>query len=65
MCPFGVNLIWPDFVFPKGPDMAIEHAVYVCLRICYVPKMRANALKIKVQLPRHWHFLRDEHLSLG
>ena len=30
--PFGVNLIWPDFVFPKGPDMAVEYALYICFK---------------------------------
>ena len=26
---FGVNLIWSDLVFPKGPDVAIEYVLYV------------------------------------
>ena len=30
--PFGVNLIQTDFVFLKGPDMAIEHALYICFK---------------------------------
>ena len=28
--PFGVKLIWLELVFPKGPDMAVEHALYIC-----------------------------------
>ena len=27
-----VDLIRPDFVFSKGPDMAIEHALYICFK---------------------------------
>ena len=62
---FGINLIQPDFVFPKGPGVADEHALYICLSICCVPKARTNALKMKVQLPRHLHFLKGKHLSSG
>ena len=62
--PFGVNLIRLDLLFPKGPDMANERALYICLNICCVPKTRTSGLKIKVQLPPHWHFLKDKHLSL-
>ena len=57
---FAVNLIWPDFVFPKGPDTAIKHALYICFKT--FPMARTNALEIKVQLPspsQRWYFLKD------
>ena len=28
--PFGVNLTRPDSVFPIGPEVAVERALYIC-----------------------------------
>ena len=36
--PFGVNLIQSDFLFPKGPAVAIEHALYICFTHLLCPK---------------------------
>ena len=63
--PFGVKLTQPDLVFPKGADVAIEHALYICFKHLLCPKDKNNALEIKVQLPPHRHFLKDKHLSLS
>ena len=35
---FGINLIRPDLVFPKGPDVAIECALYICFKHLLCPK---------------------------
>ena len=45
--PFSVQLIWPELVFPKGPDMAIEHALYICFKYLLCPKDKNNAFKDK------------------
>ena len=45
--PFGVKLIWPDLVFPKGPDEAIEHSLYICFKHLLCPKDKNNAPKIR------------------
>lgn len=36
--PFGVNVIWPEPIFPKGPDVAVEHALYICFKHLLCPK---------------------------
>ena len=36
--PFGVNLIRPDFVFPKWPEVAVEHTMYICFKHFLCPK---------------------------
>ena len=36
--PFGVNLIQLELVFPKGPDMAIEHVLYTPFKPLLCPK---------------------------
>ena len=36
--PFGINIIGPDLIFPKGPDVAVEHALYVCFKHLLCPK---------------------------
>ena len=45
--PFAVKLIWPELVFPKGPDMARKHAFYICFKYLLCPKDKNNALKDK------------------
>ena len=45
--PFGVKLTWPELVFPKGADMAIEHALCVCFKYLLRHKDKNNALKDK------------------
>ena len=47
--PFGVNLIWPDFIFPKGPDRGC--GAYIVYLVQTFPVARTKALEIKVQLP--------------
>lgn len=62
--PFGVKLTQPDLAFQKGLTWP-SSMYYVCaLSVCCVPKTRTNTLKIKMQLPPTWHFLKDEHFSL-
>ena len=36
--PFGVKLIWPDLIFPKGADMVVEHALYIYFKHLPCPK---------------------------
>ena len=57
--PFGVNLIRPEFVFSKGLVACIVYLLF------HVSKRRVYALKIRMQLPPHWHCLKDKHFSLG
>ena len=39
-----LKLIWPDLVFPKGADVAVEHALYICFKYLLCPKDKNNAL---------------------
>ena len=41
---FGVKLIWPDLVFPKGPGLALKHALHICFEYLLCPKDKNNAL---------------------
>ena len=45
--PFGVKLIWPQLVFPRGPHVASEYALYICFKYLLYPKDKNNALKDK------------------
>ena len=37
--PFAVKLIWPNLIFfPKGPDVAVEHALYISFKHLLCPK---------------------------
>ena len=45
--PFGVKLIQPDLVFPKVPDVAVEHALYICFKYLLCSKDKNIALQDK------------------
>ena len=42
---FGLKLIRPDLVFPKGPMWPVEHALYICFKHLPCPKDKNNVLK--------------------
>lgn len=63
--PFGVKLIWPDFVFPKGPEVAVEHALCICFKYLLCPKDKNMPFKIKKDVTSPTLALKDKHLSLG
>ena len=41
--PFGLKLIWPDLVFPNGPDVAS----YTCFEYLLCPKDKNDAVKYR------------------
>ena len=54
---FGIKLIRPDLVFPKRPDVAIEHALHICFKHLLCPKDKNDALKDRDVTSPHMAFL--------